>query len=349
MCNIEVWIYPDCIASAVTGPLDILSVANSIWAFKNKGQAEPLFSWSVHSLDGAAVKTPSGISLDADGVIDMARSDVDVVLLPGIYTENGVSGLLHKLQQLQPLYPLLQQRHRQGSMLAANCSASFLLAEAQLLNGGHATTTWWLERAFRARYPQVELRLAELITEYQRLLCSGAGTSYLNQTLYLVQRYAGQDIAAACAKTMLIDANRSSQMPYMSVSMTQQDSQPHSDTLVLRAQQWMSKRQDQAFSLQDLAAHLAVSERTVIRHFHQALGSTPTAYSQLLKIDLAKRLLETSTLSLETVAQRIGYADPGSFRRLFKRETGLSPVEYRQQFNRRKTVPEKIEAGSALT
>ncbi|HTD04425.1 GlxA family transcriptional regulator [Undibacterium sp.] len=324
-------------ASAVTGPLDIFAVANAIWAAKNREQTEALFRWSIRSLDGNGIRTPSGIYLAADGVIDAGGSATDVVLLPGIYVDKGVPGLLANLARLQPLYPLLQHRFRQGSLLAANCNASFLLAEACLLDGGHATTTWWLERAFRARYPQVELRLADVLTEYRHILCSGAGTSYLNLSLHLVQRYAGQDIAAACAKSMLIDANRSSQMPY--VSMTQQDSQPHSDALVLRAQQWMGKRQDRPFSLRDLATHLAVSERTVIRHFHQALGSTPTAYAQLLKIDLAKRLLESSTLTLETVAERIGYADLGSLRRLFKRETGLSPADYRQQFRQRKSMP----------
>ncbi len=345
MCTIEMWIYPDCLASAVTGPLDIFSVANAIWAAKNRDQTEALFKWSLRSLDGQGVKTPSGIYLAADGAIDADAGVADVVMLPGIYVDKGLSGLFAHLAHLQPLYPVLQQRHRQGSLLAANCSASFLLAEAQLLDGGHATTTWWLERAFRARYPQVELLLADVLTEYRRVICSGAGTSYLNLTLHLVQRYAGQDIAAACAKSMLIDANRTSQMPY--ISMTQQDSQSHSDALVLRAQKWMSKRQELPFSLQALAAHLAVSERTVIRHFHQALGSTPTAYSQLLKIDLAKRLLETSTLTLETVAERIGYADLGSFRRLFKRETGLSPADYRQQFRQRKNMPAKEKAEAA--
>jgi len=324
-------------ASAVTGPLDIFAVANAVWAAKNRERTAPLFQWSIRSLDGQGIRTPSGIHLAADGVIDGGAGASDVVMLPGIYVDKGSSGLLAHLAQLRPLYPLLRQKHRQGSLLAGNCSASFVLAEAQLLDGGHATTTWWLERAFRARFPQIELRLGDVLTEYRRVVCSGAGTSYLNLALHLVQRYAGQEIAAACARSMLIDANRTSQMPYISV--TQQDSQPHGDTLVLRAQKWMGRRQDLPFSLRELAAHLAVSERTVIRHFHRALGSTPTAYAQLLKIDLAKRLLESSTLPLETVAERIGYADPGSFRRLFKRETGLSPADYRQQFRQHKIMP----------
>jgi transcriptional regulator GlxA family with amidase domain len=334
--SVEVWIYPQCMASAVSGPLDIFAAANAIWLSQNQRtstNAEPLFRWSLRSLDGQAVRTPAGMLLQPDGPIE-ASSKPDLVLLPGIFLDQGLPGLWQSLADLQPLYPLLRARHAAGAVLGANCSASFLLAEARLLDGGHATTTWWLERAFRARYPQVDLQISEVLTEYDDILCTGAGTTYLNLTQYLLQRYAGQELAAACAKAMLIDANRSSQTAYM--SLTQQESQAHDNALVHKAQKWIAKLRSQAFSLQALAGHLAVSERTVIRHFHQALGTTPAAYAQAMKLEHAKRLLETSTLSLETVAEKIGYADPGSFRRLFKRETGLSPADYRQQFRQRR-------------
>lgn len=331
MVHIEAWIYPQCMASGVTGPLDVFAVANAIWLAQGKHQEQrsPLFSWSLRSPDGAPVRTPSGITLHADGCIQ-ADSGADVILLPGIYVGDGVAGLLKTLHAMQPLYPLLRAKYAQGSLLAANCSASFVLAEAGLLDGGHATTTWWLERAFKTRYPQVTLRANEVLTEYQRILSSGAATTYLDLALHLTERYAGQDMATRVAKTMLIDANRSSQTPYM--SLTQQDNQSHNDTLVLRAQRWIQKHRHLSFQLKAMAEHLAVSERTIIRHFRLALNTTPTAYVQQLKIELAKRLLETTTLSLDQVCERTGYVDPSSFRRLFKQHTALSPAEYRQQF-----------------
>ena len=92
------------------------------------------------------------------------------------------------------------------------------------------------------------------------------------------------------------------------------------------------------FRLSALADYLAVSERTVIRHFHQALGTTPASYAQMVKIDLAKRLLENTTLTLEQVCERTGYVDTGSFRRLFTRHTALSPAKYRQVFRQKKSI-----------
>ena len=344
MVHIEAWIYPQCMVSAVTGPLDVFAVANAIWIAqgKNQEQRSPLFSWSLHSPDGAPVRTPSGITLHADGGIQRDTS-ADVILLPGIYVGDGIAGLLQTLHAMQPLYPLLRDKYAHGSLLAANCSASFVLAEAGLLDGGHATTTWWLERAFKARYPQVALRTNEVLTEYQGILTSGAATTYLDLALHLTARYAGQDMAARVAKTLLIDANRSSQAPYM--SLTQQDSQSHSDTLVLRAQQWIQKHLHFSFQLNKMADHLAVSERTIIRHFHLALNTTPTAYVQQLKIELAKRLLETTTFTLDQVCERTGYVDPSSFRRLFKRHTALSPAEYRQQFRQKSAAQSKLDYG----
>lgn len=332
MIHIEAWIYPQCMTSAVTGPLDVFAVANAIWAMKNKDDVDALFSWSLRSVDGQAITTPTGIGLMADGPIQ-ADSKANIVLLPGIYIQNGMASLLTSLHEMRDLLPVLRQKHAQGCLLAANCSATFLLAEAGLLNGGHATTSWWLERAFKTRYPLVDLHLSEVLDEYQNIYTSGAATSYLNLAYHLVERFAGHDIAAGVAKTLLIDANRASQMPYMQMlSLTLQDTQSHENLLVQRAQKWMSQHHHLPFRLPSLASHLAVSERTVIRHFQQTLNTTPASYAQNIKIDVAKRLLETTTLTLEQVAERTGYSDPSSFRRLFKRHTGLSPIGYREQF-----------------
>ncbi|MFZ6871601.1 GlxA family transcriptional regulator [Undibacterium sp. Di27W] len=342
MAHIEVWLYPQCMASAVTGPLDVFSVANAIWSIKNKGEVGPLFSWSLHSMDGEPVITPSRVCLTADATIN-ANSKADIVLLPGIYIENGIAGLTADLHAMRGLLPALRAKHAQGCVLAANCSATFLLAEAGLLNGGHATTTWWLERSFKARYPEVSLHLSEVLDEYQNILTSGAATSYLNLAYHLVERFGGQEIASGVAKTLLIDANRASQMPYMQLlSLTQQDTHQHENMLVQRAQKWLSLNHHLPFRLPALAEHLAVSERTVIRHFHQTLDTTPATYAQQVKMDVAKRLLETTTLTLEQVAERTGYSDPSSFRRLFKRHAGLSPASYREQFKPAKRVVDTV-------
>jgi transcriptional regulator GlxA family with amidase domain len=129
---------------------------------------------------------------------------------------------------------------------------------------------------------------------------------------------------------MLIDTNRVSQASYA----TMQDEQQHDDELVTRAQRWMEKTLQRGFNLGELARHLAVSERTLNRRFKQAIGEPPLHYLQSLRVDVAKRLLETERLNVGAVSERVGYGDLSTFRRLFKRETGLSPREYQRRFSR---------------
>ncbi len=332
MRQIKVWVLDNGLASGITGPIDVLVAANAIWAYQNKDKAEPLFEWRLESLDGKPVRTASGLTLNVDGPIN-PRTAADALLLPGIFLGNGVAFFLKALESYQPLLPALRKLHERGTVIAANCSAGFLLAESGLLDHRQATTHWYLAKAFQQRYPLVDLRPQEVITEHDRLICSGAATAYLNLALRLVEKFAGANLAAATAKMLLIDANRVSQASFK--SLTVQDHLPHADALVVKAQRWMEKRLPQSFRLADLARAMAVSERTVIRRFKQALGDTPVGYLQTMKIELAKRLLETTALSVDAISDRIGYADLSSFRRLFKRETGLSPRDYQQRFARR--------------
>jgi transcriptional regulator GlxA family with amidase domain len=248
-----------------------------------------------------------------------------------------VPAFLESLEGFRALWPALRRQHERGALIAANCSATFLLAETGLLDHRAATTSWWLTRAFRQRYPLVDLRSNETVTEQDGLLCSGAATAYLSLALRLVEKFAGPGIAAATAKTMLIDTNQLSQAPYKVLTM--QNNLPHADQLVQQAQRWMERRLRQPFTLGDLAGELGVSERTLIRRFKQALGSTPVGHLQTLRIEFAKSLLETTVLTVDAVSERVGYIDPSSFRRLFKRETGLAPREYHQRFARRHQAP----------
>ena len=155
-------------------------------------------------------------------------------------------------------------------------------------------------------------------------------TSYLNLALRLVERFAGAQLAAATAKLLLIDLNRISQTSYATLL----DQNGHTDRLVAQAQSRMEATLQQRFRLSELAAHLAVSERTLNRRFKQAVGKAPLEYLQTLRVEIAKRLLESGRVGFDVVSERVGYGDPSTFRQLFKRKTGLSPRQYQQRFGR---------------
>jgi transcriptional regulator GlxA family with amidase domain len=331
MRHIKIWVYDGILASGVAGSIDVFTAANAVWAEKN-GKSRgtpPLFAWRIESLDGKPVHTASGQVVNVDGRIG-ARTAADAVVVPGPFVAN-IERFFQRSDLLQPLFSALRRQHERGALLASYCTGSFILAEAGLLDGGVATTHWAKAKVFAKRYPEVDLRVSEILTEQNRIVCSGAVTTSLNLALRLVEKFAGANVAAETGKMMLIDTNRISQASYASMP----DEPQHSDALVARAQRFMEKSLQQGFSLSELARHLAVSERTLNRRFKLAIGEAPLHYLQSLRVDVAKRLLETQGLNVDAVTARVGYNDLSTFRRLFKRQTGLSPREYQRRFSRR--------------
>jgi transcriptional regulator GlxA family with amidase domain len=156
----------------------------------------------------------------------------------------------------------------------------------------------------------------------------GATTSYIDLALRLIRHEGGAELAMSCSRLMLTDLNRVSQAPYM----TMRSFAGHDDELVLRCQDWLQRQLDQPYRLETLAASVGASERTVMRRFQQVLGQPPLRYLQQLRLQAARHLLETSTLPLDEIISRVGYADLASFRRLFQRELHCTPAEYRRRF-----------------
>ena len=266
----------------------------------------------------------------AEGALSQAKR-ADAVFVPGLHFDGDPKRLQQCVSSLtDSCGPWLAEQYRRGAVLAATCSGVFVLAQAGLLDDKRATTSWFLGRAFRASFERVRFCEGALVTRDGRLFSSGAFSANLDLCLEIVEHFYGPALALACAKVMLIDANRDSQFPYM----TLQTRTHHGDQLVLQAQSRIHSRVRDEISVEDLARRLGVSARTLNRRFHEAMGRSPTQYVQEVRIEGAKLLLETSGLSLEQIMERVGYHDPSSFRRLFARITKVSPGQYRRMFAR---------------
>jgi transcriptional regulator GlxA family with amidase domain len=334
MAIVRLWVCDGILASTVTGFVDVLAVANAVWRQGARNASRvPLFAWSVESVSGQPVTSATGQAVAVDAAIGH-RMAADAVVVFGPFVGGGVDAFLQHwdaaMDALQPILKALRAVHGRGSSVASVCSGAFLLAEAGLLDGAGATTHWALVDAMRRRYPGISVLGDEVLVDNGDTVCSGAMTSYLNLALRLVERCGGTALASATAKWMLIDRQRLSQASYR--SLTVQAQVPHDDDLVGRAQRLLEQRLKDGIRLPLLAAKLAVSERTLNRRFLKALGKTPLQYLQSVRIDHAKNLLEASRLSVEAVGERVGYGDASTFRRLFKRETGLTPRGYQQRF-----------------
>jgi transcriptional regulator GlxA family with amidase domain len=298
-----------------------------VWQQRAGRDAEPLFGWSLVTPDGAPVKAATGIRLSADISLDDI-GEPDALIIGSIHF-CGADHLLATARDLAPnLKPLAALRDA-GCVLAASCTATVLLAEAGLLDGRRATTSWWIQEAFAYRYPRVRLVADDMVVEDKGVVTGGAATAYMSVALNLVRRFAGDELALFCAKALLVDTNRHSQAPYSYL----ESGIRVRDALVTRAQTWMQAHLREAFTFEQLAGVLAVSPRTLIRRFKTTTGYNPAEYLTRLRVEEAKRLLERSNLPLEAVAERVGYRDPSSLRRVFRRVTQMSPSEFRKRFS----------------
>lgn len=325
MPHAAIFLYDGCYASSACGFADLLQVANAHLRRQGHAAAD-LYEWDFVSFATTPTTASNGLLLQPCQPQAM-RERYDLVFVPGFHY-SGQSLLDEMLQRLSSALAWLTAQWQAGAWIAANCTGTFILAQTGLLDGKVATTSWWLERQFRSRFPQVDLQLHPVLTEADGLLCAGASASYLLQTIRVIERFSGAAIAAQCAKTTLIDVSQNSQIPYLPLLAER----PHSDPLVQRAQDWLQAHIASELRISDLADTLAISERTLIRRFQNVHGLAPLAYLQDLRLEAARALLETSALTVEQIASQVGYANASSFSRLFRQRMGMSPGAYRARF-----------------
>ena len=313
-----------CYLSCAAGFADVFQAANAHLR-QQQGDNGRLFEWTFVSAKGGHVVASNGMHIDTQRIAGRRR--FDVVAVPAIHYP-GFKPFVQFLDQQTASYDWLRSQWRSGAWIAANCTGTFMLAQSGLLDGRAATTTWWLDRQFRSRYPKVDLHYKSVLTETDRLVCAGATATYLLQAIRIVERFMGPHIASQCAKSMLIDVSQTGHLPYLPL-LTQAK---HTDSIVERAQDWLHKNMARDITMPELARKVAVSDRTLLRRFGAAVGHTPLGYLQAVRLDAARALLEVGDMSVQSVAVQVGYSDVSSFSRLFRQGFGLSPGAYRRRF-----------------
>ncbi|HKZ66383.1 MAG TPA: helix-turn-helix domain-containing protein, partial [Chitinophagaceae bacterium] len=159
---------------------------------------------------------------------------------------------------------------------------------------------------------------------------SGGAFSYLNLILYLIEKYTGRDTAVLSAKVFAIEIDRDSQSPFIIF----QGQKEHEDEPIKKAQVFIEKNFQDKITVDQLASMFALGRRNLERRFKKATSNTVVEYIQRVKIEAAKMNLEKLRENVNEVMYNVGYTDPKAFRTTFKRITGLSPIEYRNKYNR---------------
>lgn len=325
MTSVALIALEQCYLSSLSGFMDILNIANAHGGKQLRESYKP-FKFSILSASGDQVSTAGGLPIAVNGSLD-TQSHFDIVYIPGLFY-GGRTAFAKLLNSNKNSVDWLKDQWKKGALIAANCTGTFLLAETGMLDGRVATTTWWVEKQFKHRYPKVKLDIKQLITEEKNLVCAGAITSYQHLALRMIQKFSSQSLASLCAKSLLLDINQIAQAPYITMPLKSD----HNDKLIAKAQYLLQQRLGKDTNIEDLAGELAVSHRTLIRKFQKVLGISPLQYLQDLRIETAKQLLENSNQHIDSVISQVGYKDTSSFTRLFVQRTGMTPSAFRKKF-----------------
>jgi transcriptional regulator GlxA family with amidase domain len=316
----------DCTLTNIEATHQILSEVNVLLEAKDRPR--------LFDIQLVGINKDSGIKKGLYTVLpDILINDVprtDLVIIPAIQP----SDMRKSLDMNQPFIPWLIKHHKRGAELASLCLGSFLLAETGLLQGKKCTTHWGYANAFRAMFPDVELLTEKILVDEGGIYSSGGALSFTNLILYLIEKYAGRDMAIMAAKIFMIDIDRDSQNPFIMFN----GQKGHEDESIKLAQEFIEKNFSEKLTVEALASRFAIGRRNLERRFKKATSNTVVEYIQRVKIEAAKMSLESSRENVTEVMYKVGYTDTKAFRTTFKKITGLSPIQYRSKYNREMTA-----------
>jgi len=316
--------YPGCSAWITAGLLELFAIANNARATlpNGRGAAAVRFDCGIVSTSGRPVRGSHGVAFAAHA----PRRRYDVAIVPPIWCES-LADLEKQAQRLRAANAFIARMSTRSKIFASTCSGAVLLAQAGLLSGRRATTCWWLVNWFRQAFPDVEMVPDRLVMRDRNLWTAAAGTAYMHLALELVRELAGEPLASATGRLMLVERRRGSQSPFLVPHAV-----PEPGSEIDRATRYLRQNAGKRLAITGICRTLAISERTLARKFKAKLHMSPLSYLQSQRIARARELLESSKLPLDRIVEQCGYEDVSSFRKLFARQVGMTPRDYRQRF-----------------
>jgi transcriptional regulator GlxA family with amidase domain len=321
MKTITILVPKGAILGSIEGPRQLFTQVNQF--FKSQNAEAPF----LVELVGVERETPvSGglYTIHSNRLLDEVET-TDLVVIPAIDGEMSKA-----IEMNRALIPWIEKQYKAGAEVASLCMGAFILASTGLVNGKKVATHWLAENDFKRMFPDVSLSAEKVITDERGIYSSGGAYSYLNLILYLIEKYVGRQMSILCAKVFAIEIDRESQSPFMIFS-GQKD---HEDEPIRKAQEYIENNFQGKITVDQLASMFALGRRNLERRFKKATSNTLVEYIQRVKVEAAKMSLETSRENVNEVMYKVGYTDTKAFRTTFRKITGLSPIEYRNKYNK---------------
>lgn len=305
----------------IGGTHQILNQVNGI--LKEMGRP-PVFDVNLVGLEKETTQSTGLFSVSPDCLLEDVDK-TDLIIIPAIHDDPEVG-----YNQNKKFAPWIIDQYKNGTEIASFCVGAFFLASTGLLDGKQCSTHWMHADNFRGRFPKVNLVDHKIMTEEEGIYTSGGAYAFLNLILHLIEKHAGREVAIVASKAFSIDISRDSQSAFI-IFEGQKD---HEDQKVMQAQKFIEDHYEDTIRVDDLADQFAMSRRTLERRFKKATSNTIVEYIQRVKVEAAKKDLETTRKNVNEVMYDVGYSDTKSFRNLFQRITGLTPIEYRGRYNK---------------
>ena len=320
MKHITIVVTKGAILGNIEGPRQVFTEVNESLARIGR---PPLFKIQLVGLSKESQLNDGLYTISTDLFSEVKKTDL--IIIPAMY-----GNLQKAVEQNKEFIPWIIKHYKAGAEVASLCLGAFLLASTGLLEGRKCATHWLAANEFRKMFPDVNLVEDKIITDENGIYSSGGAYSSLNFILYLVEKFAGREAAVFCSKAFQIDIQRDSQSPF-TIFIGQKD---HEDDSVKKAQEFIETNFKNKITVDQLASMLALSRRNLERRFKKATANTVVEYIQRVKVEAAKQSLESSRENVNEVMYNVGYSDPKAFRTTFKKITGLSPIQYRNRYNR---------------
>jgi transcriptional regulator GlxA family with amidase domain len=326
MKNVWILVPETAVSAAIVDPRYMFTAVNEF--IKSSGQP-PLFNVQLVGLTKEVKLSDGLISIHTDATLKTAKQ-ADLIIVPAIS-----GNLANAIKLNQEFLPWITQQYKNGAEVASLCLGAFLLASTGLLDGKTCSTHWLYVNEFRGMFPEVTLVDNKIITEQNGLYSSGGANSYWNLLLYLVEKYTNREMAILASKFFVLDISRDSQSPF-SIFKGQKI---HDDPEIVKVQEFIEGHVPDKISIDQLSEEFGIGRRTLERRFKKATSNTVVEYIQRVKIEASKKQLESGRKTVNEVMYDVGYTDSKAFRDVFKKVAGLSPVDYRNKFNREVVLP----------
>src|SRR5260221_10244837 len=311
--------------SSIVGTYKIFTRANEYWKKAGKGELFKIelagISKNVEFYNGLfTVRPHTNIS---------AITKTNLIIIPSLNYNYQKT-----VKENRMVIDWIEKQYKHGAEIATICTGAFLLASTGLLDGKSCSTHWTAAGHFRTMFPKVNLQTDKLITDENGIYTNGGAYSFLNLMIYLVEKYYDRQTAIFCSKVFQIEMDRNSQSAFTIFT----GQKLHEDEVVKKAQTYIESNLNEKISVEHLSSKFSVGRRNFDRRFIKATGNTPVEYSQRVKIESAKKTFKTTRKTINEEMYEIGYSDVKAFREVFRKITGMSPLEYRGKYNKEAVV-----------